>query len=76
MTASMTIRLTEDADPDGCVGIDFDIEGYDIADAETNADLPAALLLGAKMVELSRDLPDTGPADPTIIQLRLMEQDD
>lgn len=68
MTASMTIRLTEDEDPDGCVTIDFDIEGFDL-DGAIDADLPASLLLGAKMVELSRDLPDAGPADPAMLRL-------
>lgn len=68
MAASITIRLTEDDDPDGCVSIEHEIEGFDLNGA-TDADLPAALLLGAKMLELSRDLPDTGPADTTILRL-------
>lgn len=63
----MTIRLTEDDDPNGRVSIDFTIDGFDL-DGATDADLPAALLLGAKMVELSRDLPDAAP-NPTILRL-------
>jgi len=58
MTASMTIQLTEDDDPNGHVTVNFAIKGFDVASAETNADLPPAVKLGARMIKLSEDLED------------------
>jgi hypothetical protein len=76
MTASMTITLTEDDDPDGYVTVDFDIGGYALKEGMTDDELPPALVLGAKMVALSRNLPgdDDDPGDPTL--LRLWDQAD
>lgn len=60
MTASMTITLTEDDAPDGYVAVDFEFDGFDIEDAQTNGDLPAALLLGAAMLRVADELPSIG----------------
>lgn len=59
MSASITIRITEDDSPHGSVSIDKQIEGYDMDDAVVNGDLPPALLLGARMLSVIEedDLP-------------------
>ncbi len=58
MTASMTITLTEDDAPDDHVVVDFEFDGFDIEDAQTNGNLPAALLLvGAAMLRVADELP-------------------
>ncbi len=62
MTASMTIRVTEDDDPDGFVSVDFDIEGFALAEGMSDDELPPALALGAAMVALSRE--DDEPDEP------------
>lgn len=56
----MTIKITEDDAPDGCVEVDYDIDGFDIETAQTNGDLPPALLLGAEMLKLLDDLERDG----------------
>ena len=60
MRTSMTIVITEDDSPDGCVSVDYDIDGFDIETARTNGDLPPALLLGAEMMKLLDDLERDG----------------
>lgn len=60
MSTSLTIKITEDAAPDGCVEVDWDIEGFDIDSARTNGDLPPALLLGAEMLKLMDGLERDG----------------
>jgi hypothetical protein len=60
MSASMTIRITEDDAPHGSVEVDFDIEGFDIDTARTNGDLPASLVLGAEMMKLLDDMERDG----------------
>lgn len=56
----MVITITEDDAPDGCVEVDYDIEGFDIETAQVNGDLPPALLLGAEMLKLLDDLERDG----------------
>lgn len=60
MSASLTITITEDGDPDGCVEVDWDIDGFDIETARTNGDLPPVLLMGGAMLRLLDDLPAVG----------------
>jgi len=63
MSASMTITITEDDAPDGCVEVSFKVDGFDIEDARVNGDLPPAVLLGARLmqvVEQEQELPSTG----------------
>lgn len=60
MSATMTITITEDDAPDGCVEADFEIEGFDIETARTNGDLPPAVLLGAEMMKLLDDMERDG----------------
>jgi len=60
MTASMTIHITEDDSPHGCVEVDFDVEGFEIETARVNGDLPPSLLLGAQMLRLLDGIPSTG----------------
>lgn len=57
MSASMTINITEDADPDGGVEVSFKVDGFEIEDARVDGDLPAAILLGAEMMKLADKLP-------------------
>lgn len=60
-TTSMTITITEDDAPDGCVAVDYDFDGFDIETARTNGDLPPALLLGARLLQvIDEELPSTG----------------
>lgn len=54
--ASMTITITEDADPDGNVYVDFDLEGFDIDSVTHDAQLPPAAMLGAAMVRLGDEI--------------------
>lgn len=59
MSATMTITITEDDSPDGVVGVDFDVQGFDIETARVNSDLPASLLLGARMLQMvEEELPE------------------
>lgn len=61
MSASMTITITEDAAPDGSVEVDFDVSGFDIETARVNGDLPPAVLLGARLMQvIEQELPSSG----------------
>lgn len=63
----MTIKITEDDAPDGCVEVSFKVDGFDIEEARVNADLPPAVLLGARLMEvIEQELPSHGgrPAPP------------
>lgn len=56
----MTIRITEDDAPHGCVEVDYDVEGFEIETARVNGDLSASLVLGAEMLKLLDDLERDG----------------
>lgn len=60
MSTAMTIKITEDDAPDGYVEVDYDIDGFDIETAQTNGDLPPALILGAEMLKLLDELEREG----------------
>lgn len=60
MSAAMTIRITEDDAPDGHVEVSFQVEGFEVEDAQVNGDLPPAVLLGAEMMKLVDELPSVG----------------
>lgn len=61
MAASMTIRITEDDSPHGCVEIDYDVEGFELENARVNGDLPPSLLLGARLLQIvEQELPSAG----------------
>jgi hypothetical protein len=61
MSASMTLHITEDAAPDGCVEVSFKVDGFDIEDARINSDLPPAVLLGARLMQvIEQELPSHG----------------
>lgn len=51
MAASMTLTITEDDAPDG----------FEVEDARVNGDLPPAVLLGARLLEvIEQELPSHG----------------
>lgn len=57
----MTLTITEDDAPDGCVEVSFKIDGFDIETARENSDLPPTLLLGARLLEvIEQELPAKG----------------
>lgn len=56
MSASMTIKITEDEAPDGHVEVSFNVEGFDIEAAKVNSDLPPAVILGSEMMKLVDEL--------------------
>jgi hypothetical protein len=61
MSASMTLTITEDDAPDGCVEVSFKVDGFDIEDARVNGDLPPAVLLGARLMQVvEQELPSSG----------------
>jgi hypothetical protein len=62
MAASMTIRITEDEAPDGCVQVDYDIDGADNETIRENG-VPPAWLVGAEMMKLAHSLPSPGGPD-------------
>jgi hypothetical protein len=64
MSATMTIKITEDDAPDGHVSVDFDVEGFDIEAVKEDGELPPAVLLGAQMVQLVDTLPSVGGRVP------------
>lgn len=61
MASKMTLTITEDDAPDGCVEVSFQVEGFEIEDARVNGDLPPAVLLGARLLEvIEQELPSHG----------------
>lgn len=48
----MSIHITEDDDSDGVVKVDHEVGDFDLAKARVNGDLPAALLLGARLLQV------------------------
>lgn len=61
MAASMTITIAEDDAPDGCVEVSFKVDGFEVEDARVNGDLPPAVLLGARLLEvIEQELPSHG----------------
>lgn len=61
MASSMTLTITEDDAPDGCVEVSFKVDGFDIETAKTNGDLPPAVLLGARLMQVvEEELPSHG----------------
>lgn len=64
MSASMTIKITEDDAPDGHVEVSFNVEGFDVESAQLDGELPPAVILGAEMVKLVDTLPSVGRVAP------------
>lgn len=60
MSASMTIKITEDEAPDGHVEVSFNVEGFEVENAQFDGDLPPAVILGAEMMKLVDTLPSVG----------------
>lgn len=63
MAAKMVITVTEDEAPDGCVQVDYEVEGFDIESVREDGELPPAVLLGAEMMKLAHSLPSPGGPD-------------
>lgn len=49
--ATMVITITEDADPNGYIEVAHDIQGFDADSATRDADLPPAVMAGARMLQ-------------------------
>jgi hypothetical protein len=60
MAVKMTITITEDDAPDGCVNVDHEVEGFDIETARQNSDLPPSLLMGGAMLQVVDAVPSGG----------------
>lgn len=57
----MTLTITEDDAPDGCVEVSFKVDGFEVEGARVNGDLPPSVLLGARLLEvIEQELPSTG----------------
>ena len=60
MSASMTLHIVEDDAPDGAVEVSFKVKGFEIENARVNADLPPAVLLGARLLQvIGEEFPST-----------------
>jgi hypothetical protein len=67
MSARIVITITEDDDPNGYVEVDYDLGEYDINTALTNADLPPAIMLGARLLQVvHEELPEVGGTMVTV----------